>query len=116
MVKFKDKYNIRSNFHHNPPPFSPKAWQINNYLTMNLMKGMFKYIGTKGLVITNIFLLRSKTMIDKDEYDTIDNDISNSDNSFQSGSSHVDVNIPQTMIDLENVVDDTFVTTGTFYK
>ena len=42
-------------------------------------------------------MLRSKTMIDEDEYDMIDNGIGNCDNSFQTGSfggsSQVDVSL-----------------------
>ena len=59
-------------------------------------------------------------MIDEDEYDMIDNDIGNYDNSFQPGSfggtSQVDISLSQTRVDLKNLVDDTILTTGTFYK
>ena len=50
------------------------------------MKRIFEYTGTHGQVITNILILRSKTMIDEDEYEIIDNEISSYDISFQPGS------------------------------
>ena len=49
------------------------------------MKRIVEYAGTKGPVFTNTLLLSSKTMIDEDEYDIIDNEIGNNDNSFQPG-------------------------------
>ena len=65
-------------------------------------------------------MLSSKTMIDEDEYDIINNDISNYDNSFQSGtfggSSEVDVSLSQPRIELEDVVDNYLVIAGIFYK
>ena len=71
-------------------------------------------------IITNIFPLKSKTMINEDEYDMIDNGICNYDNLFQPGSSggmsQVDVSLSQTRIDLDNVVNGTIMITGTFYK
>ena len=86
------------------------------------MKSIFEYTIREGLVVTNTTMLISKTMIDEDEdvYDMIDNGIGNYDNSFQpgsfGGSSQVGVSLSQTRLDLENVVDDTLVATGTFYK
>ena len=50
------------------------------------MKKIFENTGRKGPVITNTLTLRSKIMIDEDEYDMIDSDIGNYDNSFQPGS------------------------------
>ena len=50
------------------------------------MKRILEYTGREGPVITNTLTLRSKTMIDEDEYNVIDNEISNYDNSFQPGS------------------------------
>ena len=71
------------------------------------------------MVITNIMMLSSETMIDKEYVDIIQNDISYYD-PFQLGtfeeSSKVDVSLSQTRIELENVVEYTLVTTGTFYK
>ena len=113
-------YVFGSSFHRSFPLISPEAWQINNYLAMDLIKRVFDYTGKYVPVITNTLTLKSKTMIDEDEYDMIDNVICNYDNSFQSGSfggtSQVDVILSQTMIDLENVVDDTLLTSGIFYK
>ena len=37
-------------------------------------------------VITNVLTLRSKTMIDEDEYKIIDNEVGDHDHSFQLGS------------------------------
>ena len=52
---------------------------------MGLMNMTFEYTGRKDPVVTNKLTLRSKTMIGEDEYDTIDNDVGNYDNSFQPG-------------------------------
>ena len=64
-------------------------------------------------------MLSSETMIDKEDFDIINNYFGYSD-LFQpgtfGGSSEVDLFIFQTRIDLENEVDDTIVTIGTFYK
>ena len=86
IVASLNVYVIGSSFHLNFPQFSLEAWQINNDLTIDLMKRIFEYTGTYGLVLTHILTLRSKTMIDEDEYDIIDNNIGNYDNSFQPGS------------------------------
>ena len=84
------------------------------------MKRIFEYTGRESHMITNTMMLRSKTMLDEDEYDIIDNGIGDYDNLFQSGffgwSSQVDVILSQTRIDLDNVVDDTLESIGTFYK
>ena len=81
---------------------------------------IFEYIGTKGPVITNTLLLEYKSMIDEDEYSIVDNGICNCGNSFRpglfGGTSQVDLHLSQTRIDLENVVYDTLLTTGAFYK
>ena len=83
------------------------------------MKRIVNHTGNKGQVIISITMLSSETMIDKDEFDRINNDIGHF-NSFEpgtfGGSSEVDVNFSQTRIKLENVVDDTIVSTGTFHK
>ena len=50
---------------------------------MDLMKRIFAHTGSIGPVITNGLPLKANTMIDEDEYDTIDNGIFNCDNSFQ---------------------------------
>ena len=84
------------------------------------MKSIFGYTGTYDPVITNTLTLRSKSMINEDEYKIVDNEISNYDNSFEPGlfrgTSQVDVILSQTRIDLENVVNDTLITAGIFYK
>ena len=72
---------------------------------MDLVKRIFEYIGSKGPVITNTLTLRSKTLIDKDKYEIIDNEIGNYNNSFQPGSfggtSQVDVSLSETRIYLD---------------
>ena len=47
---------------------------------MDLMKRIFEYKGTKGPVIADILWLKSRTMIDEDTYEIIDNYISHYDN------------------------------------
>ena len=63
------------------------------------MKRIFKYEGREGPIITEILMLRYKTMIDEDEYDITYNGIGNSDNSFKpepfGGTFQVDVNLSQ---------------------
>ena len=83
--KFKGIYVIGSSFRDNLPPFSPETCQINNDLTMDLMKSIFEYTGIKGPVTANTVMLRSKAMIGEDEYIMIDNGIRNYDNSLQPG-------------------------------
>ena len=80
--KFKGIYVIGSSFHYNLLPFSPEVWKINNALIMDLMKRIFEHIGTKSLMIKYTMMLRSKTMIDEDEYNIINNDIGHYDNLF----------------------------------
>ena len=53
---------------------------------MDLIKRIFEHTGKCNPVITNIFMLKSDTMIDGDEYEKIDNDMGNYGNSFQPGS------------------------------
>ena len=53
---------------------------------MELTKRIFEYIGRKCPVIANTLMLRSKIMIDDDEYNIIDNEIGNYDSVFQPGS------------------------------
>ena len=117
--KFKSIYVIGSRFHNNLPPYSAEAWQINNNLTMDLMKRIVNHTGNKGPVIKNTTTLSHETMIDEGEFDIISNDIGHYD-PFQpatfGGSSEVDVSLYQTRIELESIVDDILVTTGTFYK
>ena len=66
--------------------FFLEAWNINNNLTMDLMKRIIEYTGREGPVVTNTMILRSKTILDEDEYEMIDNRIGDYDNSFQLGS------------------------------
>ena len=49
------------------------------------MKRIIDHIVNKGPVITNALTISSETMIDKDEYNIIENDIGHCDNSFQLG-------------------------------
>ena len=56
-------------------------------------------------------MLNSETMIDKEDYDIINNDFGHSD-PFQSG---IFGGLSE-VVELEKVVDDTLVTTGAFYK
>ena len=49
--KFKGIYVIGSRFHNNLPPFSLEVWQINNNLTMDLMRRMVNHTGNKDPVI-----------------------------------------------------------------
>ena len=64
-------------------------------------------------------MLTSETMIDKEDFDIINNNFGHSD-PFQPGTfgglSEVCVSLSQTSIELENVVDDTLVTTVIFSK
>ena len=79
------------------------------------MKLIFEYTRKYGPVITNTLILRSKTMIDKDEYDIIENGIDDYDNSFQPGSfggdSHVYVCLSQTWIDRKYQENHHIITT-----
>ena len=69
---------------------------INNDLTIDLMRIIANHTGNKGPVITNTMMLNSETMIDKKDYDIINNDIGHS-GPFQpgkiGGSSVVDVSL-----------------------
>ena len=67
--KFKGIYVIGSSFHNSLPPYSADSWQINNYLTMDLMKSIVNHTGNIGSVITNKIILHSETMIDKEDND-----------------------------------------------
>ena len=64
---------------------------------MNFMKKIVDYTGNKVPLIWNTMMLSSDTMVDKDEFDIINNDIGYSDNIFQPGtfrgSSEVDVSL-----------------------
>ena len=86
---------------------------------MDLIKRTIHHTRNKGLVITNTMMINSETMIDKEDYDIIKHDFGHS-YPFQpgtfGGSSEVDVRLSQTRIELENIADDTLVTTSTFYK
>ena len=82
--KFKDIYVIGSKFHNNLPPYSAEAWQSNKYVTMDLMRRIIDHTGNKGTVIKNTMMLSSETMIDKEDFDIINNDIGHSD-PFQPG-------------------------------
>ena len=117
--KFKGIYVIGSRFHNNLPPLSPEVWHINNNLTMELMRMIVNHTGNKGPVITNTMIIASETMIAKEYFDIINNDFGHSA-PFQPGTfgglSEVDVSLSQMRIELDNVVNDTLVTTGTFYK
>ena len=75
--KFKGIYYIGSIFHKNLPPYYAEACQINNDLTMDLMRRIFEYAGKYGFVINYTLPLRSKTMIDEDAYEIVDNEIGN---------------------------------------
>ena len=75
------------------------------------MKTISEHAEREGTVIKNTIILRSKTMIYEDEYEIIDNDIGNYDNSFQPGSFG-----GSSQVKLENAVDDILVATGRFYK
>ena len=83
------------------------------------MKSIITHTENKVPVITNTMMQASKTMIDKEDVDIINNEFGHSD-PFQPGifgdSSEVDASLSQTRFVLENVVDDTLVTTGTCYK
>ena len=117
--KFKGIYVIGSGFHNNLPPFSPKVWQIDNNLNTDLMRRIVDYTGNKGLVIKNTLMLSSKNMTDEEDDDIINNDFgyfAQFTPGIFRGSSEVDVSISQTRTELENVGDDTLVTTCTFYK
>ena len=62
-------------------------------------------------------VLSCKTMIDEGDNEIIINDFGHSDqftSGIFGGSSEVDVRLPQTRIELENVVDGTLVTIGHF--
>ena len=64
-------------------------------------------------------MLSSKNMIDEEDDDTINNYFGHfaqfTPGKF-GGLLEIDVNLSQTRIELKNIVDDTIVTTGTFYK
>ena len=81
---------------------------------MDLLKRVVYHTRNKDRDITNIMLLHPKTMIDKDEFDIITNDIGHYDNILQpgtfGGSSEEDVN-PFSNKDWIGVV-----TTYRFYK
>ena len=113
--KFKEIFVIGSRFHNNLPPFSPEVWQINKDLTMVLMRRIVNYTGNQGSVIIDTMMLSCNTMINDD--DIINNDFDHFDQFTQGnfgGSSAVNVSLYQTRIELENVVDDTIVTTCEF--
>ena len=83
------------------------------------MRRIVDHTGNKGPVIKNTMMLSSKTMIDEEDDEIINNDFGHSAQFTPGtfgGSSEVDVSLSQTRIELENVVDDTLVTTGIFYK
>ena len=117
--KFKGIYVIGSRFHNNLPLFSPELWQIINDSIMELITSIVNHTENKFPVIKKTMMLSSKTMIDEKENEIVNNDFRYSD-PFQpgtfAGSSEVDVSLSQTRIEFENIVDDTLVTTGTFYK
>ena len=66
--KFKGIYVLGSRFHNNLPPFSAESWQINNGLTMELMKRIVNHTGNIGPAITKIMMLTSETLIDKEDF------------------------------------------------
>ena len=86
---------------------------------MDLTRRIVSYTGNKGPFIKNTMMLSSKIMIDEEQDEIIKNDFGHSAQ-FQLGTfrgpSEVDISLSQTRIKFENVVDDRFVNTGTFYK
>ena len=66
------------------------------------MKRIIEHTGREDLVTKNTTTLSSKSMIDEDEYDIIDNEIGEFNNSFLpgsfGGSSHVDISLYQTRV------------------
>ena len=83
------------------------------------MRRIVNHTGNKGPVIKNTMMLSCKTMIDEDDDDIINNNFGHltqlTPGTFE-GSSEVDVSLSQTRIELENVVDNSLVITGIFYK
>ena len=83
------------------------------------MRIINSYTGSKGSVITKKMMLTSETMIDKEYVEIVNNDFGHYDKFWPGtfgGSSEMDVSLSQTRVGLENIVDNTLVTTGTFHK
>ena len=85
-------------FHH----ILQRHGKFNNDVTMDLMKRIVNHTGNKCPVVADTTTLSSENMIDKDEYDKINNDISHYDNLFQPGkfgaSPELDVSLSQIRI------------------
>ena len=83
------------------------------------MNMIVNHTGNKGPVIINTMMLTSENMIDKEDHEIINKYFGHSDpfhpGTFR-GSSEVDISLSQTRVELENIVGDNLIITGTWYK